>query len=128
MAPDVNPDTYDVTITDNVFRNTPSYAIALQGNSPDGNTHTIGTIDISGNTFESWAVNPQYSNVKYSAFKIWNDSKLAPTQNSVPTLGNEENVTPDAFALKNAIIANNTFGAAMEGKAKVNFYDFYFFD
>lgn len=89
---------YDLTVTGNSFTNVKSHAISVQG-CGDGSAVTAAkSITVTGNTFTSYGTNNKTGR---AAFKIWEDTKLAP--NSTDPLNDAAN------ALATTVKENNTF-------------------
>ena len=102
---------YDLTVTNNTFDNIVKHAIGVQG-CGDGQAVTAAkSITVENNDFNSYGTD----NDNRAAFKIWEDTKLAP--NGTASL-NEA-----AKALAAAVKADNTFGANLNSTCVVA--DFY---
>ena len=99
---------YDLTITGNSFTSVKSHAIHVQG-CGDGSAVTAAkSINVTGNTFNS------YGNGK-AAFKIWCDTKYAPTENA--------EANDAAKALAKTVKESNTFDPSLGSDYVVaNFY------
>ena len=105
---------YDLVISGNTFTNISSHAIGIQGDAGTGieNSTAAKSIAVTNNTFTSYGVNNESNR---AAFKIWRDTKLAPTENG--------ELTTDANALVAAINAgSNTFGTLGKNCVLADFY------
>ena len=97
---------YKLTISGNEFNNIKKHAIAIMGNQSDipatPETMTAAdTISVTQNTFNSYGMDGR----PRAAFKIWNDTKFAPT--------NSATITTDAATLVASIKVNNTFSSSL---------------
>ena len=103
---------YDLTINGNTFENIQKHAIGVQG-CGDGSAVTAAkSVTVSNNNFISYGVG---GGSNRAAFKIWNDTKLAPE-------GSE--VANDAAAvLANSIANGNTFSKDLGENCKVALFD-----
>ena len=93
---------YKLTISGNEFNNIKKHAIAIMGNQSDipatPETMTAAdTISVTQNTFNSYGMDGK----PRAAFKIWNDTKLAPADSEV--------ITEAAATLIASIKSSNTF-------------------
>ena len=94
---------YDLTITGNTFENIVKHAIGVQG-CGDGSAVTAAkSITVDGNQFNSYGTDQD----SRAAFKIWEDTKLAPTKNG--------ELTEAAKALAASVQAKNIFAATLDG-------------
>ena len=105
---------YDLTIKNNVIRNSAKNAIQISG-CASGTTFNGGTFTVEGNTFENWCTKDDKPR---SAFKVWGDGTYCPDDITGGTPNNA------AIALINAVRENNTFKPA-EGKPNQVRFDFY---
>ena len=97
---------YKLTISDNEFNNIKKHAIAIMGNQSDipatPETMTAAdTISVTQNTFNSYGMDGK----PRAAFKIWNDTKFAPTDSAT--------ITSDAATLVASIKDSNTFSSSL---------------
>ena len=89
---------YDLTVTGNSFTNVKSHAISVQG-CGDGSAVTAAkSITVKGNTFTSYGTNGKTGR---AAFKIWEDTKLAPNDT--------DPLNEAAKALATTVEGGNTF-------------------
>ena len=89
---------YDLTVTGNSFTNVRSHAISVQG-CGDGSAVTAAkSITVTSNTFTSYGIN---NKADRAAFKIWEDTKLAPNDT--------DPLNEAAKALATTIEGGNTF-------------------
>ena len=102
---------YDLTVTGNSFTNVKSHAISVQG-CGDGSAVTAAkSITVNGNTFASYGTNGKTGR---AAFKIWEDTKLAP--NSTDPLNDA------AKALAKSVNDNNHFATPGTNCVVADFY------
>ena len=102
---------YDLTVTGNSFTNVKSHAISVQG-CGDGSAVTAAkSITVNGNTFTSYGTNGKTGR---AAFKIWEDTKLAP--NSTDPLNDA------AEALAKSVNDNNHFATLGTNCVVADFY------
>ena len=107
-----NTTDYDLTVTGNTFSSIPSHAISVQG-CGDGSAVTAArSITVTENTFTSYGTGGKTGR---AAFKIWEDTKLAPN--------GTDPLNDTAKALAAAVAANNTFAADLGNNCVVA--DFY---
>ena len=104
---------YTLTISGNEFTNITSHAISIMGYQSDIPASdeirtTAASITVSGNTFNS------YGSGK-AAFKIWGDTKLAPSKNAA--------LSTEASTLADSIKANNTFADAVKSNLLADFFE-----
>ena len=85
---------YDLTVKGNTFAGAGSHALHVQGNNGYANNITV-----TSNTFNSYGKGK-------AAFKIWGDTKYAPTLNA--------NLNEAAQTLVNSIRASNTFDNGLD--------------
>ena len=107
---------YKLTISGNKFNNIKKHAIAIMGNQSDipatPETMTAAdTISVTQNTFNSYGMDGK----PRAAFKIWNDTKLAPEGSEV--------ANDAAVALANSIANGNTFSKDLGENCKVALFD-----
>ena len=107
---------YKLTISGNEFNNIKKHAIAIMGNQSDipatPETMTAAdTISVTQNTFNSYGMDRK----PRAAFKIWNDTKLAP--------GGSEMANDAAATLANSIANKNTFSKDLGENCKVALFD-----
>ena len=103
---------YDLTITGNKLSNIKSHAIVVQG-CGDGSAVTAAkSVTVSNNDFISYGVGGDSNR---AAFKIWNDTKLAPKDS--------EMANDAAVALANSIANGNTFSKDLGENCKVALFD-----
>ena len=106
-----NVTNYDLTVTGNTFTNIVKHAIAVQGNGDGSAVTAAKSITITRNAFVSYGTRALTSTGgDGAAFKIWEDTKYAPTSGA--------ELTEAAKALVEAIKANNTFGDTMKEDAE----------
>ena len=106
-----NVTNYDLTVTKNTFTDIVKHAIAVQGNGDGSAVTAAKSITITDNNFISYGTRVSSDSSKDgAAFKIWEDTKYAPTSGA--------ELTEAAKALVEAIQANNTFSATMKGDAQ----------
>ena len=101
---------YDLTINGNTFENIQKHAIGVQG-CGDGSAVTAAkSVTVSNNNFISYGVG---GGSNRAAFKIWNDTKLAPKGSEMPNAA--------AVALANSIANGNgnTFSKGLGKNCKV---------
>ena len=103
---------YDLTVTGNSFTNVTSHAISVQG-CGDGSAVTAAkSITVSGNTFASYGTNGKTGR---AAFKIWEDTKLAPN--------GTDPLNEAAKALAKTVEENNSFATGLgENCVVADFY------
>lgn len=102
---------YDLTITGNTFENIVKHAIGVQG-CGDGSAVTAAkSITVDGNQFNSYGTDQD----SRAAFKIWEDTKLAPDSTS--------ELNDAAKALAASVQANNTFANTLGSRCVLA--DFY---
>ena len=107
-----NTTNYDLTITGNKLSNIKSHAIGVQG-CGDGSAVTAAkSVTVSNNNFISYGVGGDFNR---AAFKIWNDTKLAPEGSEV--------ANDAAVALANSIANGNTFSKDLGENCKVALFD-----
>ena len=107
-----NKSDYDLNISENTFSNIYDHAIAVQGNGDGSAVTAANSIIVQNNTFESYGLNRKNGR---AAFKIWADTKYAPTENG--------DITDPARSLIQKINDNNTFsGSHGENCVLGNFY------
>ena len=93
---------YDLTITGNKLSNIKSHAIGVQG-CGDGSAVTAAkSVTVSNNNFISYGVGGDSNR---AAFKIWKDTKFAPTDSAT--------ITKDAATLVASIKDSNTFSSSL---------------
>lgn len=105
---------YDLNITGNTFENIVKHAIGVQG-CGDGQAVTAAkSITVTGNKFISWGTDGGNGR---AAFKIWADTKFAPTQNG--------ELTEATTVLATSVKTNNEFSPVLDGTKLCigNFYD-----
>ncbi len=107
---------YKLTISGNEFNNIKKHAIAIMGNQSDipatSETMTAAdTISVTQNTFNSYGMDGK----PRAAFKIWNDTTLAPEGSEV--------ANDAAIALANSIANGNTFSKDLGENCKVALFD-----
>lgn len=103
---------YDLTITGNKLSNIKSHAICVQG-CGDGSAVTAAkSVTVSNNDFISYGVGGDSNR---AAFKIWNDTKLAPK--------GSEMANDVAATLANSIANGNTFSKDLGENCKVALFD-----
>jgi len=97
-----NTTNYDLTITGNKLSNIKSHAIGVQG-CGDGSAVTAAkSVTVSNNNFISYGVGGDSNR---AAFKIWEDTKFAPTDSAT--------ITNDAATLVASIKDSNTFSSSL---------------
>lgn len=97
-----NTTNYDLTITGNKLSNIKSHAIGVQG-CGDGSAVTAAkSVTVSNNNFISYGVGGDSNR---AAFKIWKDTKFAPTDSAT--------ITNDAATLVASIKDSNTFSSSL---------------
>ena len=97
-----NTTNYDLTITGNKLSNIKSHAIGVQG-CGDGSAVTAAkSVTVSNNNFISYGVG---GGSNRAAFKIWEDTKFAPTDSAT--------ITHDAATLVASIKDSNTFSSSL---------------
>ena len=102
---------YDLTVTGNSFTNVTSHAISVQG-CGDGSAVTAAkSITVSGNTFASYGTNGKTGR---AAFKIWEDTKLAPNDT--------DPLNDAAKALAKSVKDNNHFATLGTNCVVADFY------
>ena len=102
---------YDLTVTGNSFTNVTSHAISVQG-CGDGSAVTAAkSITVSGNTFASYGTNGKTGR---AAFKIWEDTKLAPN--------GTDPLNEAAKALAKSVNDNNHFATLGTNCVVADFY------
>lgn len=99
---------YTLSITNNVISGVKSHAISVQGSGSKGPNTAAKEIVVSNNEFNSYGA-------KKAAFKIWNDTKLAPN--------NTDPLNEAAQALAESVKNNNTFSSDLNSTCVVA--DFY---
>ena len=93
---------YDLTINGNTFENIQKHAIDVQG-CGDGSAETAArSITVRSNDFISYGVG---GGSNRAAFKIWKDTKFAPTDSAT--------ITNDAATLVASIKDSNTFSSSL---------------
>ena len=103
---------YDLTVNGNTFENIQKHAISVQGNGDGSAVTAAKSVAVSNNNFISYGLG---GGSNRAAFKIWNDTKLAPE-------GSE--VANDAAAtLANSIANGNTFSKDLGENCKVALFD-----
>ena len=104
---------YDLTVTGNSFTNVKSHAISVQGNGDGSAVTAAKSITVTDNTFTSYGTD---NNTGRAAFKIWEDTKLAPNRT--------DPVNDAASALAQSVKVNNDFAFTNLGENCVvaNFY------
>ena len=91
-----NTSNYDLTVKGNTFAGAGGHALHVQGNDGCANSITV-----TGNTFNSYGEGK-------AAFKIWGDTKYAPTENA------ELNEAAQALA---SSLSANTFGDSVKNES-----------
>ena len=94
---------YDLTITGNTFENIVKHAISVQGCGDGSAVTAANSITVDGNQFNSYGTDQD----SRAAFKIWEDTKLAPDSTS--------ELNDAAKALAASVQAKNIFAATLDG-------------
>ena len=94
---------YDLTITGNTFENIAKHAISVQGCGDGSAVTAANSITVEDNQFNSYGTDKG----SRAAFKIWEDTKLAPDSTS--------ELNDAAKALAASVQAKNIFAATLDG-------------
>lgn len=110
---------YDLIVSGNTFRNIYSHVVSIQGNGQGQAETSANSIQLTGNTFESWGTN---GNNNRGAFKIWEDNRFAPN-----SISDESGLTDDAKILVSEILAGgNQYLSDAVNTVKFEFYGYGF--
>lgn len=93
---------YDLTITGNTFENIVKHAIGVQGCGDGQAVTAANSITVEGNQFNSYGTDKD----SRAAFKIWDDTKLAPDSTS--------ELNDAAKALAASVQKKNTFATTLD--------------
>ena len=116
-----NKTDYTLTVRNNIFRNLGSHGITVQGGGDGSAVTAAALIVVENNVFESFGL----TKTERAAFKIWADTKFAPTALSWET-NTTADLTEEAKELVAQIAAgNNVLNPAGEGENQRYWFDFY---
>ena len=109
-----NATDYNLTVSNNTFKNIQSHAFVVQGNGDGAAVTAAHSITVTGNNFESWGLN---GGSNRAAFKIWADTKYAPAASDLNGTTNAMRELVDAIAA-----AGNTYASTAENTVQFDAY------